>query len=271
MPKPKSALITGASSGIGESFARVLAANGTHLFLLARRLDRLEALKHELESRHQIQITVIPCDLRTAHARTEAWDRITKAPQYSAAPVDCLINNAGLGASGWFVKSDWQRMAETIDVNISALTHFAHLALPSMMAANRGWICNVSSTAGFQPGPKMAVYYASKAFVTSLSEALSYEVRHSPVKISALCPGPVKTEFASAASMQASRLFSLFKPMTSMQVAQIGYAGMLKGQAVVIDSKLLAAAAFLNRFLPRPMILQTTAYLNGASGKGKRT
>ena len=112
MPKPKSALITGASSGIGESFARVLAANGIHLFLLARRPDRLEALKHGLESSHQIQITVIPCDLRTAHARTGAWDRITKAPQYSVAPVDCLINSAGLGASGWFVKSDWQRIAD---------------------------------------------------------------------------------------------------------------------------------------------------------------
>lgn len=273
MSKPTCALITGASSGIGEAFARVLAADGVHLYLLARREERLDALKKELETRHQVQIRVIPCDLRTEAARLNAWQKIQNDSVDPAMKIsmkiDCLINNAGLGASGWFAKMGWHRMAETIDVNISALTHFASLVLPDMMAANRGWICNVSSTAGFQPGPKMAVYYASKAYVTSLSEALTHEVRHTAIKISALCPGPVQTEFASAASMHSSRLFRLIKPMTSEKVARIGYRGMLKGQPVVIDSKLLSIAAFLNRFMPRPAILAMTAFLNGA-GRNKK-
>ena len=115
----------------------------------------------------------------------------------------------------------------------------------------------------------MAVYYASKAYVTSLSEALTHEVRHTAIKISALCPGPVQTEFASAASMHSSRLFRLIKPMTSEKVARIGYRGMLKGQPVVIDSKLLSIVAFLNRFMPRPAILAMTAFLNGA-GRNKK-
>ncbi len=272
MAKPNCALITGASSGIGEAFARVLAADGVNLYLLARRAERLDALKTELEIRHQVKIHVIPCDLRTEEARLNAWQKIKSASQDSSQDssmtIDCLINNAGLGASGWFAKMGWQRMAETIDVNITALTHFASLALPDMMAANRGWICNVSSTAGFQPGPKMAVYYASKAYVTSLSEALTHEVRHTAIRISALCPGPVQTEFASVASMHTSRLFRLIKPMTSEKVARVGYRGMLKGQPVVIDSKLLSIAAFLNRFMPRPAILAVTAFLNGA-GRNK--
>ena len=278
MAKPNCALITGASSGIGEAFARVLAADGVNLYLLARRAERLDALKTELEIRHQVKIHVIPCDLRTEEARLNAWQKIKSASQNSSKDssqdssmtIDCLINNAGLGANGWFAKMGWQRMAETIDVNISALTHFASLALPDMMAANRGWICNVSSTAGFQPGPKMAVYYASKAYVTSLSEALTHEVRHTAIKISALCPGPVETEFASAASMHSSRLFRLIKPMTSEKVARIGYRGMLKGQPVVIDSAMLSGAAFLNRFLPRRLILSMTAFLNGAARKKKK-
>ncbi|NBQ54005.1 MAG: SDR family NAD(P)-dependent oxidoreductase, partial [Proteobacteria bacterium] len=114
---------------------------------------------------------------------------------------------------------------------------------------------------------KMAVYYASKAYVTSLSEALTHEVRHTAIKVSALCPGPVQTEFASAASMHSSRLFRLLRPASSEMVARIGYRGMLKGRPVVIDSAFLSAAAFLNRFMPRPAIMAMTAFLNGAAGK----
>lgn len=269
MGKPICALITGASSGIGEAFARVMAAEGINLVLMARRADRLEALRRELEPAHRVKVAVVPCDIRTAESRTSGWEQAQKAAAKSDLAIDCLINNAGLGESTWFVKQDWSRKAEMIDVNVSALTHFASLALQPMAAANRGWICNVSSTAGFMPGPKMAVYYATKAYVTSLSEALSYEVRHSGVKISALCPGPVKTEFAPAAKMDSSRLFQVIKPMTSEHVARIGYLAMLRGQPVVIDSWLLAGATFMNRFLPRAMILRTTAFLNGAGGKRK--
>ena len=269
MGKPVCALITGASSGIGESFARVMAAEGINLVLMARRADRLEALRRELEPTHRVKVAVVPCDIRTAESRSSGWDHARKAAADSGLEIDCLINNAGLGESSWFVKQDWSRKAEMIDVNISALTHFASLALPSMTAADRGWICNVSSTAGFMPGPKMAVYYATKAYVTSLSEALSYEVRHSNVRISALCPGPVKTGFAPAAKMESSRLFQLIKPVTSEKVARIGYDAMLRGQPVVIDSWLLAGATLMNRFFPRAMILKTTAFLNGAGGRRK--
>jgi short-subunit dehydrogenase len=269
MGKPVCALITGASSGIGEAFARVMAAEGINLVLMARRAERLEALRKELEPAHRVKVMVVPCDVRTAGARADAWEKARKAAAEASMQIDCLVNNAGLGQSSWFVKQDWDRKAEMIDVNISALTHFASLALPHMAAANRGWICNVSSTASFLPGPKMAVYYATKAYVTSLSEALSHEVRHSNVKISALCPGPVKTEFAPAAKMESSRLFQIMKPMTSEKVARVGYAAMLRGQPVAIDSWMLAVAMFMNRFVPRAMIVRTAAFLNGAGGRRK--
>ena len=188
------ALITGASSGIGEQFARQLAPHARSLILVARRLDRLEALKLELD-RPGLTIHCHTADLAD-EVQTEA---LLAALAASGERVSLLVNNAGLGDHGFFEESDWSRVSAMLDVNIKALTRLTHALLPDLVRAGRGAILNVSSMAGLLPLPKMAVYAATKAYVTSFSEALRAELRGTGVSVTALCPGPVSTEFGRIA------------------------------------------------------------------------
>ena len=191
------ALITGASSGLGVEFARQLAPHAHSLVLVARRLERLDALKAELESLHSnLRVLVYGADLGREDQRLAFVNWLPSQD----VKIDFLINNAGLGDRGAFESSDWNRVRSILEVNISALTHLIHLLLPSMMLGGRAAILNVSSVAGFIPLPNTAVYAASKAYVTSLSEALAIELRPQGITVTALCPGPISTEFHEVAS-----------------------------------------------------------------------
>ncbi|GAA5440743.1 hypothetical protein Dcae01_02263 [Deinococcus caeni] len=189
--RTSTALITGASSGIGESLARQLAAHGAHLILVARTEDRLHALAAELGARYRVQVHVLPADLNRPGAAAE----LHAAVQARGLNVDILVNNAGLGGYGEFSAQPPAEIDRMIAVNIGALTGLTRAFLPDMLARGRGRVLNVASTAAFQPGPLMAVYYATKAYVLSFSEAVAEEVAGSGVFVTALCPGPVQTGF----------------------------------------------------------------------------
>jgi short-subunit dehydrogenase len=193
------ALITGASSGIGRELARQLAPNASRLILLARRIDRLEALAAEIR-RDGIEIECHPVDVANV-AQLDAFLAMLKG---SGTQVDLLINNAGVGDHGFFEESDWGRVESMIDINIKALTRMTHALLPQLIRT-RGAILNVSSIASLLPIPKMSVYAASKAYVTSFSEGIRAELRGTGVSVTALCPGPVETEFFQIAERPGAR------------------------------------------------------------------
>lgn len=237
----KTALVTGASSGIGQEFARLLARDGYHVLLVARSEGALRALAREIGP-----ATVIVADL----ARPEAPRRLFE----SAGPVDALINNAGFGLSGPFAGNDLQRELEMIQVNIAALTALTKLFLGPMIERRSGRIVNVASTAAFQPGPLMAVYYATKAYVLSFTEAIAEELRDSGVTVTALCPGPTATGFADTAGMTRSRLFTLARPMTSAAVARFGMNAMSRGKRVAIPGMGNRLVAQSVRISPRRVV-----------------
>lgn len=255
------ALITGASSGIGLDLAKMMADDGINLVLVARSTDKLQALKAELDGK--VDVTVISKDLAEKDAAQDVYNQ-TKA---AGIHVDYLVNNAGFGDFGPFIERDWDKNQTMIDLNITVLTHLTKLYLDDMAAAGTGKILNVASTAAFQPGPWMAVYYATKAYVLSFSEALAYEMRNSGVTVTTLCPGPTETGFVDAADMQDSKLFKLRKPATSEAVARQGYKKMLKGQRVTIQGTMNWLMAQSNRFSPRGLVLVMVDKISGASKK----
>lgn len=220
------ALITGPSSGIGLDLAHLFAADGHDVVLVARSEGKLRALAAELESKYNISARVIVADLARPDAPREVFA--------AAPPVDVLVNNAGFGTSGRFAETAGRTELEIIQVNVAALTHLTKLFLPQMLERKRGRILNVASTAAFQPGPLMAVYYASKAYVLSFSEAIAEELRGTGVTVSALCPGPTATGFQKTANMGSEALLKVMKPVSSMDVARAGYRGMMRGQRVII-------------------------------------
>jgi short-subunit dehydrogenase len=249
--KPKSsprelALITGASVGIGLELARVFARNGFDLLLVSRRPDALEAVAGRLEGEFKISAKTFAADLALADAPQRVLDYCLN----EKISVDILVNNAGIGFGGEFGEGDINRQMDIIRVNISALTHLTGLFLPQMMLRRSGRILNVASTAAFQPGPLMAVYYASKSYVLSFSEALAEELRNTGVTVTALCPGPTKTEFAAAANIEMSRLFAA-GAASAADVAQFGYEATMKGQRVAIPGMMNKLVAQANRFAPR--------------------
>jgi short-subunit dehydrogenase len=223
------ALVTGASGGIGEELARLLAADQYDLVLVARSRDKLARLAEELGAKHNVTTRVIAKDLADPAAPQEIFDEL----QAAGVAVDVLVNNAGFGTYGPFAETDARKELELLQVNVVALTHLTKLFLPGMIARRRGRIMQVASTAAFQPGPLMAVYYASKAYVLSFSEALSNECEGTGVRVSALCPGPTETGFVAAAGMGDSKLFDR-AVMDARTVAEAGYRGMLAGKPVVI-------------------------------------
>src|SRR6201986_3308991 len=183
------ALITGASGGIGLELARLFAADGHDLVLVARSAGKLSSLAEELAGRHNVGVRVIPADLAGAEAPGDIFDELRR----DGVSVDALVNNAGVGSYGLFAETDLRTELDLLQINVVALTHLTKLFLPAMIARRRGYVMNVASTAAFQPGPLMAVYYASKAYVLSLSEALAAELKRTGVRVTALCPGPTNT------------------------------------------------------------------------------
>jgi short-subunit dehydrogenase len=243
------ALVTGASGGIGEELARLFAADGHSLVLVARSRDKLERLASELKEKHRVAARVLPADLSRAESPREIFEELGGA----GVSIDALVNNAGFGSYGPFAETDLKQELEMLQVNVVALTHLTKLFLPAMLARRRGYVMNVASTAAFQPGPLMAVYYASKAYVLSLSEALSNECGGTGVRVSALCPGPTETGFVAAAGMGDSKLFDR-AVMDARTVAAAGYRGLLAGKPVVIPGLRNNLLARSIGFFPRGLV-----------------
>lgn len=250
-------VITGASTGIGRELASLCAQSGLHLVLVARHKDRLDQVATELSSRHGIRTTTLAIDL----AEPRGVTTLAAAIEGDDLEVDMLINNAGFGDLGPFHETDSRTQLEMLQLNVTAVTELTRALLPDMIRRGRGHILNVASTAAFQPGPFMAVYYASKAYVLSFSEALSEETRGTGVSVTALCPGPTKTEFQSRANMEGSRLVRLGL-QDARSVAAVGYRAMMKGRAVAIPgfaNKLLALSV---RVSPRFLVRRVVRFLN---------
>jgi len=224
------ALVTGASSGLGKEFARIHAEHGGDLAIVARRADALADLQRELEEQHGIRVQCIPVDLQAP----DGPRRVHEALREAGLEIDILINNAGFGGHGKFHERDWNRDSEMIRLNVHALCEITHLVLQGMVARDHGRILNVASMAAFLPGPLQAVYYATKAFVVSFSQAIAEELCDTGITVTSLCPGAVDTEFAGTANVED---VAGFKSMADARdVARIGYDAMLEGRLVVTNS-----------------------------------
>ena len=235
------ALITGASTGIGLELAEVLADAGFNLALLARNLDRLQVVSDELRAVHRIETRVLPIDLSVPGAAAKTFESLRDVP------ISALVNNAGFGTYGPFAQSDLPSQSGIMQVNIVALVELTRLFVQPMLGRRAGRILNVASTAAFQPGPMVSVYYASKAFVFSFSYALSDELKDTGVTVTALCPGMTKTEFQKRANLRESHSWPM---MSARAVAEAGYAGMMKGKRVVIPGVFNRIGSFFARRVP---------------------
>src|SRR5512144_1840562 len=252
----RTALVTGASSGMGEDFARLFAADGVDLVLVARRRERLESLAGELRARN-VSVQVIAADL----AVPEEVERVVREVQALALEIEFLVNNAGLGNVAPFAASELERQMVMVDVNVRALVRLTHAFLPAMLARRRGRILNIGSTAGLQPGPFGAVYYATKAFVNSFSEALSHELKGTGVTATVSLPGATETEFASVAGSGSTRLFRS-GVMAAAQVAREAYRAMHRGTPFVVHGWRNRMLAFGVRFGPRSVVRAISGAMN---------
>jgi short-subunit dehydrogenase len=246
----RTALVTGPSSGIGLELATLLARDRHDLVLVARSREKLEDIGRVLQAEYGITATVVARDLADPASPRAIADEITAR----GITVDILVNNAGFGVYGFFAETPLTRELEMIQVNAAALTYLTKLFLPGMIARRRGRILNVASTAAFQPGPLMAVYYATKAYVLSFSEALANETHGTGVTVTALCPGPTITEFQKQAGLEKTNLFNSPLVMSAAESARAGYEGMLRGRRVVVPgfgNNLLVQA---ERITPRRLV-----------------
>jgi short-subunit dehydrogenase len=240
----KVAVVTGASAGLGVDFARQLSKRGHRLVLVARRKDRLQALAKELGNARALAI-----DLSTKGAAAKLMADL----QAKGEVVDLLVNNAGFGLIGRFAKLDADREREMIDLNVGTLTDLCRAVAPGMIERRSGGIINVASTAAFQPGPRMAVYFATKAFVLSLTEALHEELKPHGVKVTCLCPGPTRTEFGDVAGFGGNGLFDKVA-MESPDVVAAGLKGLDRNKAVVVPGFVNKIVASSGRFAPRSVV-----------------
>ena len=248
------ALITGASNGIGLELAKVHASKGGDLVLVARNKSKLDELKAELENQFTVKVYTIGKDLSASNSAQEVYNETTK----QNIQIDYLINNAGFGDFGMFVETDWNKELQMINLNITTLTQFTKLYLQDMVKRKSGKIMNVASTAAFQSGPNMAVYFATKAYVLSFSEAVDNEVSNKGVTVTALCPGATESGFQIAAAMEESNLVKGKKLPTSKEVAEYGYAAMMKGKTVAIHGLMNWIMANSVRFVPRAIVVKLT-------------
>src|SRR3954452_21209816 len=238
------ALITGASAGLGVEFARQLSERGHRLVLVARRKDRLEELAKELGNARAVAL-----DLSKANAAAKLMADIEAAGE----AVDLLVNNAGFGLIGQFAELDAKRLRQMIDLNVGTLTDLCRAVAPQMIKRKSGAILNVASTAAFQPGPRMAVYFATKAFVLSLSEALHEELKPHGIKVPCLCPGPTRTEFGDVAGFGGNGLFD-HVAMGAREVVEGGLKGLDRNKAVVVPGLVNKVTASSGRFAPRSVV-----------------
>jgi short-subunit dehydrogenase len=247
------ALITGASAGLGQEFARQLAPRAATLVLVARREDRLRELRDDLANRNPaLKVHIHAIDLSKHKSVTQVCDALA----VDAVTPDLLINNAGVGDRGPFATSNFGRVNDMVQVNVVSLALLTHKLLPAMIAAKRGAILNVSSSASFLPIPGMAIYAATKAFVTSFSEALRGEVRGRGITVSALCPGPVHTEFDSVARRAGDNRQPApsFTYVPAEQVVRDALAGIESDKPIVIPGAAMKVAIFLARLTPMPLL-----------------
>ncbi len=248
------ALITGASSGIGKDLARIHAEKGGDVIIIARREEKLNALKQELETAYDIEVQVIVKDLTDSNACEEIYSKVAE----SGTEVEYLINNAGFGGHGKFHEQDPGYQQQMIDLNIKALTKLTRLFLPGMVERNSGRILQVASTAGLVPGPLQAVYFATKSYVLSLSQAIAEEVSDTNVTCTALCPGATDTEFVEQANLEGTNLIESGME-TSRSVAEKGYNAMMKGKLIEItDFKLKITLDWIVPLMPRKLVLKTS-------------
>lgn len=246
----RTALVTGASGGIGLELADVLAGEGFDVVLVARSIGKLEKLAVDLANKYGARVKNIEKDLAQHDAPREVFQQLTK----ENIIIDVLVNNAGFGDYGPFAETSWEKEKQMIDLNIRALTELTKLFLPGMIARRYGRIMNVASTAAFQPGPLMAVYYATKAYVLSFSEAIASELEGTGVTVTALCPGPTESGFQKAAALEESKLFKGKKLPASREVAEYGYKAMMKGKRVAIHGTMNWLMANSVRFTPRKLV-----------------
>jgi short-subunit dehydrogenase len=253
----KTALVTGASAGLGEEMARLFAADGHDLVLAARRRDKLDALATALSRDHGVQVVVLSEDLTDPKAPA----RLVRELETRGIAIEFLVNNAGYGTNGAFTQLDLSRELSMIQLNVTTLVDLTRRLLPGMVARRSGRVLNIGSTAGFQPGPYMATYYASKAFVISFTEALSYELHGTGVTATCACPGATNTEFAQIAGNDKSRLFQM-AAMGAADVAGQSYRAMMRGQALFIPGLANKLGLQALRVSPRAAVRAVAASLN---------
>jgi short-subunit dehydrogenase len=253
----RTALITGASSGIGLELTKVFAQNNTALVLVARSENKLMQLAADLRKQYKIPVAVIAKDLSDYNNSKLLFEQCN----LQNIQIDYLINNAGFGDFGLFAESDWNKQLQMINVNITSLTYLARLFLPGMIERKYGKIMNVASTAAFQPGPTMAVYYATKAYVLHFSEAIANELKGTGVTVTALCPGATESGFQSAANLHESKMVKDKKLPTSKAVAKYGYKAMMKGKPVAIHGLGNYLLANSVRLAPRSVVVKIARYI----------
>ena len=251
-------LITGASGGIGLELARIFAKDGYDLVLTARSENKLFELQKELNKDYGARSYVFPCDLAEKDAALEVYE-FTKS---SGISVDVLVNNAGFGDCVDFAESDWQKQYDMVRLNVIALMQLTKVYLPEMKERKSGRILNVASVASFAAGPGMSVYYASKAFVRSFSEAVAEEVRRCGVTVTALCPGPVRTGFEKAANLEGSKMFTLLHAADARKVALCGYRAMMKGRILKYYGVSAKAMSLAVRLFPRALARKVAKKVN---------
>jgi len=252
------ALVTGASEGLGREFAILAAKSGFDVILSARQEDKLQRLAHELTRAYHIDVKVIPADLSNPAEVERLWMEAVQDRE-----IGVLINNAGLGRNGAFSDpAGWPREADSVSVNVVAATILLKAAATHMAENRSGHILNVASLAGFMPGPQMAVYHATKAYLLSLSDAVAVEMKGSGVRVTTLCPGVTETAFFAADAGERTTILNRILPMASAEkVAQAGWTGMEKGRRIVVPGLLNKLVAFLSHVLPRRLMATVTGML----------
>lgn len=258
--------MTGASFGIGYELAKILAQKGWALVLTARSGEKLLAMKRDFQKEHKVPVHVIVKDLAQPGACREISEETASRGLYP----EILINNAGFGGSGLFTETTLENETNMIAVNIRSLTELTKLYLPLMLKNRKGKIMNVASTAAFQPGPRMAVYYATKAYVLSFSEAVAEELRGTGVTVTTLCPGPTRSEFQKRAGIENINMLRWNVMMSSEEVARYGYEALMRGRRIAVPGLLNKLGTWGSRFVPRGFVTFVVSYLQNQARGGEK-
>lgn len=253
----KFALITGASSGLGLEFAKICAESGYNLVITARNLANLNTLKNELESKFGVRVFVFGCDLSLINSAKKIYEFC----QENGVKIEILINNAGFGDHDEFINCDLKKQLEMVQVNIASLIELTHYFANLMIKFGGGKILNIASAASLTAGPKMSVYYASKAFVRNFSVAISEELKDKNISVTAFCPGPVATNFGLNANVKNAKIFA--RSDDANAVAKRAFKAMQKGKVLVYDGKFMSLANLLTRIFPLKFCTKVTGFLNG--------